>query len=116
MVRRFDARLANGPDGAIAEDGHLVAAPDAVRDAAAATALGPFHALLEATGARRGFTIGTRDGSVAWWLAAMRAGHLLYLEVRDVAPTWDPAAPDGTLLGGAIFFRHGDRLDVRPLG
>ncbi len=40
----------------------------------------------------------------------MRAGHLLYLEVRDAAPADDWTAPGGTLLGGAIFFRQGGRL------
>jgi len=33
-----------------------------------------------------------------------------YLEVRDVAPTDDWEKPAGTLLGGAILFREGDRL------
>jgi hypothetical protein len=109
VVRLFDAR-STAVGSALADDGHLTPAPDATREGAAAAALGPFHALLEETGARRGFTIGTRDGSVAWWLAAMRAGHLMYLEVRDVPPAWDPAAPEGSLLGGAIFFRQGSRL------
>ncbi len=109
VVRRFDGRLGGGDDAA-RDDGHVATAPTAVREIAAAAALGPFHGLLVETGARRGFTIGTRDGSVAWWLAAMRAGHLVYLEVRDVPPRWTSGAPDGALLGGAIFFRHGDRL------
>jgi hypothetical protein len=123
VVRRFDARIAPAAEaapsdrgdrtpagGAVADDGHLAAAPAGILETAAAAALGPFHALLEDTGSRRGFAIGSREGSVAWWLAAMRAGHLVYLEVREVPPTWDPGAPDGALLGGAIFFRQGDRL------
>ena len=110
VVRRFDARSGASAGGAPADDGRLAPVPDAIRETAAASALGPFHSLLEATGARRGFTIGSREGSVAWWLAAMRAGHLFYLEVRDSPPTWDAAVPDGTLLGGAIFFRQGGRL------
>lgn len=110
VVRRFDAPSATAPGAALIDDGHLAPVPHAMRETAATTALGPFHSLLEETGARRGFTIGNRDGSVAWWLAAMRAGHLLYLEVRDGPPTWDPTAPEATLLGGAIFFRQGSRL------
>ena len=38
---------------------------------------------------------------MAWWLAALRAGHLLHLEARSA---------DDAYLGGAIFYRHGDRL------
>jgi len=116
VVRRFDARSGPGSGRTLAADGHLVSAPGPVRDAAAEAALGAFHALLEHTGARRGFTIGTRDRSVAWWIAAMRAGHLAYLEVRDAEPAWDPAAPDGRLLGGAIFFRQGSRLSYGHSG
>jgi hypothetical protein len=110
VVRLFDARAATDPGSGPVADGHLAAAPAAMLETAAAGSLGPFHALLEETGARRGFTIGSREGSVAWWVAAMRAGHLVYLEIRDAPPTWDPGAPDGALLGGAIFFRQGGRL------
>lgn len=60
-----------------------------------------FHALLAATGARRGFGIGSRTAALAWWRAALEAGHLVLLEAR---------APDGAQLGAAIFFRHGERL------
>jgi hypothetical protein len=121
VVRRFDAR-GSGPDGGIVDPaaagtslptapGDGAAAPPHDRlDAAARAALGPFHGLLEETGTRRGFTIGSRDGAVSWWLAAMRAGPLAYLEVRDVAPAGDWEDPAGTLLGGAILFRQGDRL------
>jgi len=60
-----------------------------------------FHGLLAATGARRGFGIGSRTAALAWWRAALEDGHLVLLEAR---------APDGTQLGAAIFFRHGGRL------
>lgn len=122
VVRRFDARepareaaaTAVGRDvgdaGALGPIVPILARPSVDDLSAAAAALGSFHALLEATGTRRGFAIGSRDGSVAWWLAALRAGHLVYLEVRDTPPTDDWAAPGGTLLGGAIFFRQGGRI------
>ena len=60
-----------------------------------------FHGLLVATGARRGFGIGSRPAALAWWRAALEAGHLVLLEAR---------APDGTQLGATIFLRHGGRL------
>jgi Acetyltransferase (GNAT) domain len=60
-----------------------------------------FHALLSDTGVRRGFGIGPVGPAVAWWNAALAAGHLVLLEAF---------APDGTLLAGAIFLRHGRRL------
>lgn len=119
VVRRFDAaRIAapEGPDAAVAAaddplaPGRVARPPTAMLVRAAEAALGPFHELLEATGTRRGFAIGSRERSVAWWLAAMRAGHLAYLEVRDVPPGESWAQPEGTLLGGAVFFRHGVRL------
>lgn len=67
---------------------------------AAEAALRRFHPLLASTGARRGFSIGPEATAVGWWLAAMAAGHLVLLEAL---------AADGTYLGAAIFFRHGDR-------
>ncbi len=68
---------------------------------AADEAFGRFHALLVATGARRGFGIGSRAAALAWWRAGLDAGHLLLLEAR---------AADDAYLGAAIFYRHGERL------
>ena len=121
VVRRFDARAVTGgmprPPDSAPDPAEGVAAPPPQRlEAAARAALGPFHELLVETGTRRGFTIGSRDGAVAWWLDALRAGHLAYLEVRDVAPTDDWEEPAGTLLGGAILFREGDRLTYAHSG
>jgi lipid II:glycine glycyltransferase (peptidoglycan interpeptide bridge formation enzyme) len=106
VVRRFDAR----GEGAADENGGVARPPTPLLEEAAAAVLGPFHALLESTGTRRGFAIGSRAGSVEWWLAALRAGHLVYLEVRDAVPDDDWTDPAGMLLGGAIFFRQGGRL------
>ncbi len=74
---------------------------------AAEDAFGRFHALLLETGARRGFGIGDRAAAVAWWCAALEAGHLVLLEAR---------ASDDAYLGGAIFYRHGRRLSYSHSG
>jgi hypothetical protein len=74
---------------------------------AAGDAFGRFHALLQVTGARRGFGIGDRPVALAWWRAALDAGHLVLLEAR---------APDDAYLGGAIFYRHGERLTYAHSG
>ena len=60
-----------------------------------------FHRLLRATGERRGFAIGPRPVALAWWRAALAAGHLVFLEARSA---------DDTYLGAAIFYRNGERL------
>lgn len=74
---------------------------------AGAEAFSRFHALLAETGARRGFEIGGRVAVLAWWRAALEAGHLLLLEAHG---------PDDAYLGGAIFFRHGERLTYAHSG
>lgn len=92
VVARHDAR-ASGPEGA----GEGFASPGEPADAA----LDRFYDLLLATGERLDFTFGPRHEYVAWWLAALGAGHLLYLEAR---------AADGTELAGLVLYRHGRRL------
>jgi lipid II:glycine glycyltransferase (peptidoglycan interpeptide bridge formation enzyme) len=66
-----------------------------------------FHALLEATGERRGFAIGARPAAVAWWRAALAAGFLILLEA------W---SADDAYLGAAIFYRNGERLTYANSG
>jgi serine/alanine adding enzyme len=68
-------------------------------------ALDRFYDLLLATGERRQFTFGPRAGFVGWWRAALAAGHLVYLEVRD-------GGPRGTPLAGLVLYRHGGRLST----
>ena len=68
-------------------------------------ALDRFYDLLLATGERRQFTFGPRAGFVGWWRAALGAGHLVYLEVRD-------GAPAGTPLAGLVLYRHGGRFST----
>jgi hypothetical protein len=68
-------------------------------------ALRRFYDLLHATGDRVGFTLGGSSGFVAWWLRALGAGHLIYLEARDGDET-------GPVLGGLVLFRHGRRLST----
>jgi hypothetical protein len=93
-VVRYDAAV--GPDLAGVET-----LPPSRLLEAAGESFAWFHGLLAATGARRGFGIGSRTAALAWWRAALEAGHLVLLEAR---------APAGTQLGAAIFFRHGGRL------
>ncbi len=94
-VHRYD-RLAGADPGA----GLDAPSPDRLLEAAA-VAFARFHGLLVATGDRRGFSAGSRPAALAWWRAALDAGHLLLLEARDPA--------DG-LVGAAVFYRHGGRL------
>ncbi len=81
-------------------------APEAA-GAAALAAFERFHALLGATGERRGFTIGPRAAAIAWWRAALEAGHLVLLEARSA---------DDAYLGAAIFYRNGERLTYANSG
>jgi hypothetical protein len=94
-IVRYDALSAkvvgDGFDGPA--PGHL--------DEEATAAFERFHRLLDATGERRGFAIGPRGSAVAWWRAALAAGHLVLLEARSA---------EGTCLGAALFYRHGERL------
>ncbi len=68
-------------------------------------ALDRFFGLLRATGERRGFGFGGREEFVTWWLRALAAGHLVYLEARE-------EAVDGDVLGGLVLYRHGRRLST----
>ncbi len=68
-------------------------------------ALPRFYDLLHATGDRLGFRLGGRAGYVAWWLRALGAGHLVYLEAREGDET-------GPVLGGLVLYRHGRRLST----
>ena len=64
-----------------------------------------FATLLEGTGERRGFRFGPRDMFIDWWLAALEAGMLVYLDARD-------ANDRSRSLGGLILYRHGTRLST----
>ncbi len=65
------------------------------------------YGLLAAAATRRQFRLGPRKAFVEWSLEAMAAGHLVYLEVHD---------PNGDVLGGATFYRHGGRLTYSHSG
>ncbi len=94
-IVRLDVRAADDP-------GPGFEAPlQSAREAAGEEALARFHALLVSTGERRGFRVGGRAVALAWWRAALAAGHLLLLDV---------VGPGGEPIGGAIFYRHGRRL------
>jgi lipid II:glycine glycyltransferase (peptidoglycan interpeptide bridge formation enzyme) len=101
-VIRHDA-AATGTPGVVGD----ALPPAQLGDALARAALDRFHALLKATGDRRGFVIGPHGTVVSWWLAALAAGHLVLLEAR---------AADDTYLGAAIFYRHGERLSYAHSG
>jgi lipid II:glycine glycyltransferase (peptidoglycan interpeptide bridge formation enzyme) len=66
-------------------------------------ALDRFYDLLLETGERKHFSFGPRDAYVAWWRAALRAGHLVYLEA------WGTR---GAPIAGLILYRHGARLST----
>jgi lipid II:glycine glycyltransferase (peptidoglycan interpeptide bridge formation enzyme) len=70
-----------------------------------AEALDGFAALLEGTGERRGFRFGPREVFIDWWVAALEAGLLVYLDARA-------RVADGGSLGGLILYRHGNRLST----
>lgn len=94
VVARHDRRQAGGPgDGFVAP-----IEPSEV-------ALDRFYDLLRETGDRKHFGFGARDRFVPWWVAALRAGHLVHLEARE-------AAADGPVLAGLVLYRHGGRLST----
>ncbi len=98
-VVRHDARLGGGGSG----EGFVDAAEPA------AAALDRFYGLLLETGERRHFSFGPRSASVAWWLAALAAGHLVYLEARAAG---SPEAGADEPLAGLIVYRHGGRVST----
>lgn len=100
-IARYDAASATA-----AGNGFEAPAPGRL-DEAATAAFERFHRLLGATGERRGFAIGSSRSAVAWWRAALSAGHLLLLEA---------CSADGTYLGAAIFYRHGERITYAHSG
>jgi lipid II:glycine glycyltransferase (peptidoglycan interpeptide bridge formation enzyme) len=66
-------------------------------------ALDRFYDLLLETGERKHFSFGPRADFVAWWMAALRAGHLVYLEA---------SGSGGAPVAGLILYRHGERLST----
>jgi serine/alanine adding enzyme len=68
-------------------------------------ALDRFYDLLLETGERRHFSFGPRASFLAWWSAALAAGHLIYLEARAGDARGEP-------LAGLILYRHGGRLST----
>lgn len=94
-IHRYDLLAGTDPG-----PGAHAPAPAHLADAAE-EAFVRFHGLLVATGERRGFSAGSRPAALAWWRAALAAGHLLLLEARGT---------DDELVGAAVFYRHGGRL------
>lgn len=92
-VVRHDGRL---PPGGVGDGFVAPAEPTEV-------ALDRFYDLLLETGERLQFSFGPRDAFLAWWRAALRAGHLVLLEART---------PDGAIQAGLVLYRHGERLST----
>ena len=101
VVVRHDARPAPSEPGGPVDVGEGFATPAEP----AGAALDRFYDLLLETGERRHFSFGPRAGFVAWWRAALAAGHLVYLEARAGDATGEP-------LAGLILYRHGGRLST----
>jgi lipid II:glycine glycyltransferase (peptidoglycan interpeptide bridge formation enzyme) len=95
VVVRHDGRVAPSGVG----DGFAAAAEPAE------LALDRFYGLLLETGERKHFAFGPREAYLAWWRAALRAGHLILLEART-----GPAATD--VQAGLLLYRHGERLST----
>ncbi|MBI2780381.1 MAG: peptidoglycan bridge formation glycyltransferase FemA/FemB family protein [Chloroflexi bacterium] len=96
-VLRFDARASEATnDGFEIPDG-------ALQPAGLEAALRGFYVALEVTADRRGFRglLYNVNTFLDWSMHAITAGLAIYLEVR---------APDGRMLAGALFHRHGERL------
>ncbi len=100
-VVRYDARA-----GASAVPGLEDHGTGGVDDATG-EAFARFHGILVATSERRGFRVGSQPVALAWWRAALEAGHLLLLEARGT---------ENEIIGAAIFYRHGDRLTYSHSG
>ena len=66
-----------------------------------------FYELLLETAQRRGFRMVSRERFRDWSTRAVLGGLAMFLEVR---------APDGRLLGGGLFYRHGRRLTYSNAG
>lgn len=100
-IVRYDTRI--GPDGA----GEGFTTPGEPPP----TALDRFYDLLLETGERRQFSFGPRGAFVAWWRAALDAGHLVYLEAHSASGA-SRAPGVGDLLAGLVLYRHGGRLST----
>ncbi len=62
--------------------------------------LGVLYGSIRATAERRGFGLASRSRFVDWSRRAFIDGHLVYIGARE---------PDGELVAGATFYRHGRR-------
>lgn len=103
-VVRYDAYTGDDPAGV----GEGFSAPEEGGPGPASrVAFDRLYDLLAAAADRRHFRLGTRRGFVEWSVEALAAGHVVYLEVRD---------PDDRMLGGATFYRHGERLTYSHSG
>lgn len=94
VVRRLDRRTGDSATG-----GRSGPASDPAVDEG--PMIDRLYDLLLDTARRRGFWLAGHATFSSWTAEALAAGHLLALLVED---------PDGRLLAGATFYRHGNRL------
>jgi lipid II:glycine glycyltransferase (peptidoglycan interpeptide bridge formation enzyme) len=108
VVRRFDRDGEHDPGQGFA--------PGPAHDLV--EALTRFHALVAATGERRGFQLGPLAPFLAWLVAAHRAGLAVYLEAQLAGggPALGGSALDGQPLAGLLVYRQGDRLSTAISG
>lgn len=106
-IRRFDAAAAAGPGDGFAP-GPVERLPEA---------LATFHAMVRATGERRGFQLGPVGPFLAWLTAAHAAGLAIYLEARlaDRGSRGEAAAASSPI-AGLLVYRQGDRLSTAISG
>jgi hypothetical protein len=95
LVVRYDTWAPTG-----SSDGFERPSVQASEPAAFRLAMERFYDLLHDTAVRRGFLLAPRTRIVDWTSSDITAGMATYLEVL---------APDGRLLGGALFYRQGGR-------
>jgi lipid II:glycine glycyltransferase (peptidoglycan interpeptide bridge formation enzyme) len=99
VVVRYDAHAGE-------VEGLVRAGAAGAAGAAGEPALRAFYDLLRATGERLGFGLGPPSEFVAWWVRALGAGHVAYLEARE-------GGDAGAVLGGLVLYRHGRRLSTQ---
>lgn len=104
VVVRHDGRLGGGGGASSSMAGSAGVGEGFERPAEPTqVALDRFYDLLLETGERLQFSFGPRDRFLAWWDAALRAGHFVYLEARTT---------EGAVQAGLVLYRHGERLST----
>jgi hypothetical protein len=94
--RSKDPQDPTGPDGREARPGEArIDLPRGLRER-----LAQHHALVAATGARKGFAVAPGERFLDWSILAYEAGYQVFIGVHT---------PDGALVASSTFYRHGNR-------